>query len=736
MNLDSQVSQLNRVGETVAKQLSRLGIETVQDLLFYYPFRYEDYSQIVPIGELEAGKQVTVLCEIVSIKNKFNPRTRRSITEAKVKDDSDVLRVVWFNQSYIAKNLKVGDIVYLSGKVVEGKSGITIVSPGYERPSGNSTTHTARIVPIYPLTSGISQKQLRFLVSQVVDLSDEVKDWVPDEFVEKADIMKLSEAIKLIHFPENNDDIKHAIYRLKFDELFILQLRAEMIFQSLKRQTSSKINFDEEGTRKFVSKLPFELTKDQKVVAWEILQDLKKTEPMNRLLQGDVGSGKTVVAGICANNAVLNNFQVVLMAPTEVLASQHYESFKKLFNGAEVKIALYTKSLAQLNFHSQIAEYKSLTAKKKFISNEVKENKVGIIIGTHALLSENVEFHNLGLVIVDEQQRFGVEQRKAIREKSGLPGVTSRLPAGTAVKTGNKKTTPHFLSMTATPIPRSFALTVYGDLSMSIIKGLPPGRKAIITKLVSNYNRNKAYDFIRGQVKKGRQVFVVCPLIDNEQLSTNNEQLLSYKNNLEKKSVMSEYKKLSKEIFPDLKIEYLHGKMKSKEKDEVMRRFSGQKVDILVSTSVIEVGVDMPNASVMMIEGADRFGLAQLHQFRGRVGRSSHQSYCFLFTQHHFFSKKSGAGFTDNKSTKAIDRLRFFEKNSDGFKLAEFDLAQRGPGEVYGAAQSGILNFRFASMRDTDIIKLAREFAHGIDFKKYPSLKEKVKQWESMVHLE
>jgi len=733
MNLDSQVSQLNRVGKTVAKQLKYLCIETVQDLLFYYPFRHEDYSQIARIDELQAGNQVTVQGRIEVIANRRNFRTKRFITDAFVSDDTGRLRVIWFGQPYIAKNLRAGDMVYLSGKIGKDKLGINMVSPSYEKSretplslppnrgevwvaSKFDSIHTARIVPIYSLTSGITQKQLRFLVSQIIFLAKNIKDWLPTDIREAADVMPLGEAVRLIHFPESEDDLKHARRRLKFDELFILQLRAEMIKQSLKRQTAPEIKFQEKAIREFVSRLPFQLTDSQKIVTWEILRDMQAVEPMNRLLQGEVGSGKTVVAAIIAQNSVLNNYQVILMAPTEVLANQHYDSFVKLFDNT--KIALYTRSRAELNLRSDIGYCDTLPAKKKFLAKKIKKGEINIVIGTHALLSENVEFKDLGLVVVDEQQRFGVEQRKTIRAKSGLSCEAS-------AKTGNESTTPHFLSMTATPIPRSFALTVYGDLAMSIIKGLPPGRKAIKTRLVSGRNRDKAYEFIKNQVKEGIQVFVICPIISQK---SGEVEKTDYIGNWkletvdEKRSVLSEYEKLSKNIFPDLRIGYLHGKMKPKEKEETMKKMSDGDMDILVSTSVIEVGVNIPNASVMMIEGADRFGLAQLHQFRGRVGRSSRQSYCFLFT--------------DSDSQKALDRLSFFENNNDGFKLAEFDLAQRGPGEVYGFAQSGLMNFRFASMRDTDIIKLARELAKGIDFERYPTLKDKVKEWENSVHLE
>ncbi len=591
---------------------------------------------------------------------------------------------MWFGQPFLTKNLQVGDEIYLSGRVSSDMLGVQMVSPMYER--GTAGAHIARIVPMYPLTAGITQKQLRFLISQVIPLAKEVEDWLPEDLRERVDLMPLAEAIRAIHFPETLDEVKHAERRLKFDELFVLQLRAEMIRQALKRSVAPALAFQEIEVKEFVAGLPFTLTNDQKVAAWEMLQDMQKTEPMNRLLEGDVGSGKTVVAALVMYNAVLSGAQAAIMAPTEILAKQHMVSLAGLL--PEQRLALLTSSEAR----AVNVELNEKT--KKGIEEEVKQKiatgHVDIVVGTHALLTRDVQFHNLGLIVVDEQHRFGVDQRKILKEKSGNPDVT-----------------PHFLSMTATPIPRSFALTLYGDLDVSFIRQKPAGRKEIKTRLVAPHHRQKAYDFIRTQVQQGRQVFVICPLIEAAD---------------EKKSVMTEFKKLSTQIFSDLHVAYLHGKMKPKEKDEVMAKFVTGTVDVLVSTSVVEVGVNILNASVMMIEGAERFGLAQLHQFRGRVGRAEHQSYCFLFT--------------DVSSQEAQKRLAFFEKTTDGFALAEYDLQTRGPGDVYGTTQSGMMQLRLATMRDVDLIKVARDVARGVDFEKYPTLKAKVQEWETTVHLE
>ncbi|MDD2656107.1 MAG: ATP-dependent DNA helicase RecG [Patescibacteria group bacterium] len=721
--LKTKVNKLNRIGKTLEKRLSRLGIVTVEDLLFYFPFRYEDYSEILSIAKLQNGQEVTIRGKIELINAKRSSRQRKIVTEALISDGSDQLRLVWFGQPFISKTLHVGEEFYFSGKVKSDMFGLQMVSPSYERVRngergmGNEghNMHTARIVPMYPLTAGITQKQLRFLVSQVISHIDEIVDWVPEDVRDVADVMELKEAIRSIHFPENQQEIDYALKRLKFDELFILQLRAEMLRQSIKVAKAPKIKFSEKAIQDFVANLSFELTKDQKVSSWEIIQDLGKPTPMNRLLEGDVGSGKTVVAAMATLDTVLNNYQVAIMAPTEVLAKQHYESFCNLLKGHEINVCLLTGSEAisqksippKADLSGSEKSIKSKVAQRKNLLDRINSGEMNVVIGTHALLTDKVKFKNLALVIVDEQHRFGVEQRKTIKEKSG-----------------NKKTTPHFLSMTATPIPRSFALTIYGDLDLSIIKQMPSNRKIIKTRLVDDHNRQKAYDFIREQIKQGRQVFVICPLIEQKEKDENEIEIINYNftGSQEKKSVLVEFEKLSKQIFPDLKVDYLHGKMKSAEKDEIMQDFSSGKIDILVSTSVVEVGVNIPNASVMMIEGAENFGLAQLHQFRGRVGRSSHQSYCFLFT-------------TKN-SAKSKERLEFFERTHDGFVLAEYDLEVRGPGAVYGVAQSGMMNLKIATMQDKEIIKLSRDVARGMDFNKYPSLKKKVGEWESKVHLE
>ncbi len=691
MNLDTRVVALNRVGKTVGDRFKRLGIVTVQGLLWHFPFRYEDFRTICPIADLEKHDQATILGTLQLIATKRSPRKHTILTEAVVGDASGTVRVVWFGQPFIGKTLEAGDQIFLSGKVSRDRFGVSMMGPMYEKYDPNKKpTHTARLVPIYPSTGGLTQKQIRFLLSQAITVAHDIPDWLPEDILKKIDLPPLSQAIKHIHFPETDEDHSSAERRLKFDELFLLQLRAEMIRQKRARSVAKKMPFHEVGIRSFVTSLPFALTPDQKRSAWEILQDVQKEMPMNRLLQGDVGSGKTAVAAIAMEESALSQYASILLAPTEILAEQHFQTLQKLIPSRS--IALLTRTKSRL-FRSGGDEEMS----RNVLFAEIAAGTVNSIVGTHALFTEDLHAPNVGLLIVDEQHRFGVEQRKFLREME-------------------EKVVPHFLSMTATPIPRSLALTLYGDLDVSIIRTMPEGRKPIKTRLVEPRHRSRAMQFVREQVGKGRQVFVICPLIEKSEDGSSGSM------QSEKKSVMDEYEKLSKEIFPDLRVDYLHGKLKTKEKDEVMERMTAGKIDVLVSTSVVEVGVNIPNASVMVIEGADRFGLAQLHQFRGRVGRSTHQSYCLVFT--------------DNNNPDVLERLAFFEKTTDGFVLAEYDLARRGPGEVYGTAQSGMSAFRLASLRDTDLIRLAREVAHGIDFDQYPRLRERVEAWEKTVHLE
>lgn len=686
MNLNTKITSLEKVGAAVAKKLDKIGIHTFEDLLFYFPHRYEDYQGAVVIKEMKEGQAVSVKAKVELIANRRSFRSRKVMTEALVSDESGSLRIVWFNQPYVIKNIKVGDELVFSGTVKGDMLGCELVNPSYSRAVLSDESATPKLVPIYYLTAGLSQKYLHFLVSQALTAVKDVPDYLPSEILEEYDLLPLHDALRGIHFPLDQVDLANAQKRLKFDELFLIQLKAEIARRGRSVQPAPVLEFKEKEIKDFVAGLSFELTKSQRVSAWEILKDLNRNFPMNRLLSGDVGSGKTVVAAMALYSAYLNGYQAVLLAPTEILAKQHYDSISRLFKNFEIPVCLYTRSQYIKNIGEENVESKKF---KKEIVENINSGKIAVAIGTHALLSEKIEFKKLGLAIVDEQHRFGVEQRQEIKQKG--KGV-------------------HFLSLTATPIPRSLALTLYGDLDLSVIDEMPIGRKVIMTRLVEAHNRSKAYEFIRKQIKQGRQAFVVCPLIEN---ITD-----------EKKSVLKEYDKLSKEIFPDLKVGFLHGRLKSAEKEMIMSKFKNKEIDILVATSVVEVGIDIPNASVMMIEGADRFGLAQLHQFRGRVGRSEHQSYCFVFT--------------DAFSHSTKDRLEFFEKNNSGMMLAQKDLETRGPGEVYGTTQSGLEGLRLAKLNDLDLIKIVRESAAKCaeNLSHYPLLKQKMKSFEQSVHLE
>jgi len=680
-SLETKVEKLTRVGKTTSRLLKKIGIETVIDLIRHYPFRYDDFSQLLEIKDLKLYQQVTIKGRISLITSKRTSRKRMFITKALLEDDSGSVEIVWFNQPYLAKTLKAGDQIIVSGKTELNNLNLHIICSYYQKADQYNQN---QILPVYSLTSGLTQKQIRFLMDLIIDSVELVVDWLPQELIKKNQLLDLSQAIKNVHFPADSEILKQARYRLKFDELFLIQLISQLNKKYLSQVKAPKIKFQQKAVKNFVSGLPFELTPDQKKSAWQVLQDLEKAEPMNRLLEGDVGAGKTIVAAIICLNVILNQFQVAVMAPTEILARQHFQNILKLFEQQKFNIALLTGSERYIN-----------QEKVKELSTALKNREIDLIIGTHALIQEKIEYENLGLVVIDEQHRFGVEQRKKLKTKNL-----------------NKKS-PHFLSMTATPIPRSLALILYGDLDLSIIKTMPKGRKQIITKLIEENSRIQAYQFIKEQIASGRQVFVICPLIDPS-------------DKLGVKSVKDEYKKLDQEVFPDLKIGLLHGKLKVKEKEEVMQSFKDNKTKILVSTSVVEVGVDIPNASIMMIEGADRFGLAQLHQFRGRVGRGEHQSYCFLFSE--------------NLSPKTRERLQALVNSTDGFALAEYDLKFRGPGEVYGTRQSGLPDFKIASFNDLELIELtkntAKDFLTVNKLEEFPLLKNKLEQVKMQTHLE
>lgn len=718
--LKTPIEKLPQVGPRYVLYLKKLGIKTAGDLLFHFPFRYDDFSDFKEIKDVEVGKVVSIKGEILDIQNVRTFRRRMTITRALVQDDSGAIQAVWFNQPFITNTLLKGVSVSLSGKVSYAKEGLQLSNPAYEI-LGKSGLHTGRLVPVYHETDGLSSKWLRAHIKPLIKLADSVPEFLPEEILSRQDLFDISEAIRQIHFPEDSTAAELARRRLAFDELFLVQLYMQRQRQKWQGQKAVRIKYNkkiEQEIKDFLEKLPFKLTDGQKIAVWKIIKDLEKDSPMNRLLEGDVGSGKTLVALLAVLVVVRSRYQALIMAPTEILARQHYlESLKRFDNSTtqildqvrndivegddiktlEIKIALLTGSESRF-FNGK----KETNIGKKEIIEKIKQGEADLIIGTHALIQEKVGFKNLALSVVDEQHRFGIEQRARIQN-----GILD-------IEDGLKTTVPHLLSMTATPIPRTLALTIYGDLDLSVLKEMPKGRQKIITKLVAPGNRENAYDFIRSQIKSGRQAFVICPLIEESDI-------------LEVKSATEEFEKLQNEIYPELKIGLLHGRMKPKEKEEVMKNFSEGKINILVSTSVVEVGIDIPNATVMLIEGADRFGLAQLHQFRGRVGRGEYQSYCFLST--------------DSTSGKAHRRLKALVDNTSGFELAQKDLELRGPGELVGVRQSGLPDLAMASLADSELIQQTREEAKKIletdpNLKKHSKLLKRIENFEKDVHLE
>jgi len=683
---------LGIIGRRLAKRLKNLDIETARDLIFYFPARHVDLSRISPIKMLAADDFATIRGRLEIVKTRRSPVKKKMLTEAIVDDGESKIKLIWFNQPYLAKIFRVGDEYYFSGKVSGDGAHLEMVFPEYERVKPEQT-HLARIVPLYSLTAGISQKQLRFLIKESLEAVGEVQDFLPEGIIEKFNLMALPGALREVHFPESGENLKNAVARLKFDELFLIQLLNKKIRYDLDKEKAVPVVFDEAKTRQFVGALPFKLTLGQRRSAWAILKDLGRPHPMNRLLNGDVGSGKTVVAAIAALNTVLGGSgQVAFMAPTEILATQHFESFADLFSEFSVGVGLLTGSESRF-----LSAGRAESIPRKELLKKIKTGEAQIILGTHALIEEKVIFKNLVLAVVDEQHRFGVRQRQSLRERISGAG----------------KAMPHLLSMTATPIPRTLSLVLCGDLDISYLEEVPKNRKPIVTKLVPPEKRAAAYDFISKQIEAGRQIFVICPLID-------------ISDKLGVKSAKEEFLKLQK-IFLGRRVGLLHGRLKSKDKDAAMRLFKEGKTDILVATSVIEVGIDIPNATVMMIEGAERFGLAQLHQFRGRVGRGEHQSYCLLFTE--------------NKSEKTRSRLLSLLGAKNGFELAEMDLKLRGAGEVYGTRQSGFADFRIATLYDYEIMKQAAEASEIIldkdsSLESFPLLKQKIDETRLSVHFE
>ena len=679
-------------GPAVIKKLEKLKIKTVRDLLYHFPSRYDDFSNFTPISEIKPRTQLSARGVILTAKNTRIFRRNMVLTEIVVEDDTGAIKSVWFNQPYLINQFRPGRFINISGKVVTNKGRLCFSNPAYEIVEyekierKKESLHTGRLVPVYPETSGLTSRWLRFAMKPMLKLSSQLPDVIPDEIRKTYRLPNLANALSPIHFPGKIEDAKLARKRFAFEELFVLQLFTGFERLKLRQKTAPMIKFDETAVKKFVESLPYKLTDDQKKVSWQIIKDIGEAKPMNRLLEGDVGSGKTIVAVMAAYLTALNGCQTAFMAPTEILSRQHFEKISFLLKNFNISVGLLTSGEAKT------AERK--TSKKEFLK-KVEDGEVPIVIGTHSLIQKNVIFKNLALIIIDEQHRFGVNQRATIADH-------------------HKESIPHLLSMSATPIPRTLGLTIWGDLDLSLIKEMPIGRKNIITKIVPPEKRDWAYEFIKNEIKKGRQAFIVCPLIEESE-------------KLETKAAKKEYERLKTEIFPHLKIGLLHGRMKAKEKEKIMSEFLNGDLNILVATSVVEVGIDVPNTTVMMIEGADRFGLASLYQFRGRVGRSGHQSYCLLLT--------------DSALASVNDRLKAIESAKNGFELAERDLELRGPGDFAGVRQSGLPDLAMASLTDLKLIEETREAAKQIlntdpMLKNYPLLASRLSEFRNRIHLE
>ena len=695
-NLKTELKTLKGIGENYTKKLNKLGIKTIKNLLMHFPHRYDDYSRVTKIVDLKEEEMVSVHGIVSNIKMRRSFYRHQFITEVKIGDDTGEVKITWFNQPYLTNTFKKGTKISIAGKATAVKNKINFISPNYELWS-NNLVHTSRLVPIYPETRGLSSKWLRWRIHSFLYLAKNITDYLPEDLKKKYGFLPICEALQNIHFPDNLKQANIARNRFVFSEFLLLQLKMLLEHEAIKSKKSFVLPFNKELTQKIVKSFPFKLGYDQKKVAWEILKDMQKSYPMHRLLEGDVGTGKTAVAILISALVAKQNKQTVIMAPTEILASQHFETFLKILKTFELPIALLTRSLTKFYdpWVEEVRILKEIELKKKIESGEAL-----IIIGTHSLIATSakktpsVKFNSLVLVVIDEQHRFGVEQRaKLLNEYYEAP---------------------HFLSMTATPIPRSLALTVYSNLNISILKEFPTGKRKIKSFVVPARKRLNAYEFIREKIKQGNQTYVICPIIKESE-------------KMDAKAAEEEYKKLKNDIFKEFGVALLHGRLKSKEKEEIMQDFLKGKYKILVATSVVEVGVDVANANIMVIEGAERFGMAQIHQLRGRIGRRGKQGYCMLFTS-------SGSRAT-------TERLKYLAKFDDGFALAQKDLEIRGPGQLIGIRQSGIPDIVMNSLDNLYLIKQVRSEAEQIlkkskNLKKYPNLLSELSEFTEKIHLE
>ncbi len=676
--LTSAVSDIKGVGEKLNKSFLRVGIKTVLDLIEWIPRKHEDFSAVSKIASLKPGK-VTILARCESIETRQVRRGMR-ITTAVLTDGSDKLKAVWFNQPYRATQLKSDKDFLFSGNFEFTYNRYQLTNPAVEKPKAFASTDedTEFLAPVYRAIKDVKPQQLKKFIASVRPTIVMMPETMPLSVLKKYNLLSRADSYLEMHFPSSEEQLARAKERLAFEELFELLLASQLNKRENSKLSGWNIPFKKDDIASFVKNLSFALTNAQRRAAWQIIQDFESSEPMNRLLQGDVGSGKTVVAGLAAYSCSRSGLQTAVMAPTEILASQHAETLHSLLAPFGVRVALLTGSVKG--------------AARKQLLSEIESGRVDVVVGTHALIQKTVSYHRLGFVVIDEQHRFGVKQRQELLQKSVHM--------------------PHLLAMTATPIPRSLQLTVFGELEVSVLDELPPGRQPIETKIWQPTSSDTLYEQIESELAKGRQAYIICSLIDDNPEN-------------DVKSVEAEYRKLRSTVFRHRTVGLLHGKLKADDKETVMQDFASGKIDILVSTTVVEVGVDVPNATTILIENADRFGLSQLHQLRGRVGRGAYQSYCHLVT-------------SDN--AKPTQRLREIEKSNDGFYLAEADLRLRGPGEIYGKAQHGALNLRIATLADTKLISrvqtAAREFIDSDDdLLQYKQLAARVKKYQRLTTL-
>ncbi len=726
MHLTDPLEKHFRLTTPQKTALKRLGLLTLQDMLFYFPVRYSDMSEVKMIRDLLPGDIATVYGEVSGLKTKKAFKSKIPIAEGTIDDGSGKLKVMWFNQAYIAKMLHNGQKVSLTGKVADSKYGLTMQNPEYEKTNSlpidvhNSLFHKEGDdekqfhYPVYKETKGITSKWMYHAVHKIVaqGLTKDMPDYIPANILEKYNLPKLSTALVWIHMPKNKKNSESARKRFAFEEVFFIQLEKQRERAENSNKKSFKIKVDKKDIENFTDRFPFKMTAGQEGAIKDIFKDFEGTHPMSRLLEGDVGSGKTAVAATAAYSVINNrppkdaspeerqdfgNLQVAYMAPTEILAGQHFESFIEYFTHAGINIGLLTGSTCK-KFPSKVDPSGWTTISKPQLLKWVANGEVPILIGTHSLIYKSVQFKHLALGIVDEQHRFGTKQRARLANKEGFA--------------------PHFLSMTATPIPRTLALTIYGDLDLTLLDQMPKGRKPIITEIVTPDKREKTYDFIKSQMAEGRQLYVICPRIDEPDPDKEFA--------LQTKSVKAEAVRLKKEIFKDKKIDILHSKMTKDAKEKVMEKFSDGEIDILVATSVVEVGVNVPNATMIIIEGAERFGLAQLHQLRGRVIRSNHQAYCFVLSE--------------TKNAKSVERLKALQTAKNGFELSELDLKLRGSGDLAGMKQWGVTDLGMEAIKNLKMVEAARKEASDIVTKnklsKLPETEAELERRGLKIHFE